>query len=358
VKAKPKVKKSGANAPVAQDHAIHDSIARSTKLAEMALNTNSFPTFASQAEVEAYSDKTGDAYFEICYHLEGKLNLSRQAIHDLYANAPTAKRPKMQTGLVREIVCPEGWPKHPKTLVATLVTCARFRREDTCNAYVVNEAMTAWDLEAQSDSSLGNFVFNPKTFDLPVAEVEKARHALLRLCDWIESRLHFGSHNAWYHAPDCFSDDPDKVHLANIGIGQRYLAKLSERDRLRWEGIHRRAAEKHQDDLKKWGTVGKVQHDPEPRTWTHPAVDALIIGLWPLVVRYNWTYSDLLKVLDRLLPAPPANEDRKYPLDSEASLKVHCRSICGLTKSRKGKSADKLPEGWIIAEKLFSGMGK
>jgi hypothetical protein len=104
--------------------------------------------------------------------------------------------------------------------------------------------------------------------------------------------------------------------------------------------------------------VGKVMHDPQPRTWTHPKVDALVVGLWPLVVRYNWTYSDLLKVLDRLLPAPPANEDRTYPLDSETSLKVHCRSICGLTKGKKGKSADQLPEGWPVAEKLFAGMGK
>ena len=110
--------------------------------------------------------------------------------------------------------------------------------------------------------------------------------------------------------------------------------------------------------MKKWGTVGKVQHDPEPRTWTHPDVDARIIGLWPLLVRHNWTYPDLLKVLDKLLPAPLANEDRKYPVDSEASLKVHCRSICGLTKSGKGKSAKELPQGWPIAEKLFLHTGK
>ncbi|MBI2929675.1 MAG: hypothetical protein HYY24_28775 [Verrucomicrobia bacterium] len=67
-----------------------------------------FPTFASLAEAEAYSDKTGDAYFEICYHLEGNLNVCLKAMHDLYANAPPAKRPRMQTGLVREIVCPKG----------------------------------------------------------------------------------------------------------------------------------------------------------------------------------------------------------------------------------------------------------
>ncbi len=318
-----------------------------------------FPTFASLQEAEACSDRIGDAYFEICYHLEGNLNLCIKALHDLYADAPPSKRPKMQTGVVREIICPEGWPKHPKTLVYTLVACARFRHEDTCHASTVNEAMTALVLEKKHDQTLREAAFDRRTFEpITSADAENARRDLLRLCDWIESRLHYGTHMAWYRAPDCFTDDPDKVHLANIGIAQRHLATFSERDRKRWEGIHERAAAKHQADLKMWGTVGKVQHDPEPRTWTHPQVDAIVIGVWPLMVRFNWTYSDLLKVLDRLLPGPPDNEDRKYPLDSEASLKVHCRSICGLTKSKRGKSAGKMPEGWPIAENLFRRTGK
>ncbi len=303
-----------------------------------------FPTFATLAEAEAYSDKIADAYFEICYHLEGNLNLCIKAMHDLYAGAPSTKRPKMQTGLVRGIICPDGWPKHPATLVATLITCSRFRHEDTCHALTVNEAMTALGLEKEHDGTLQSLAFDRRTFEpATAADAENARGDLLRLCDWIESRFHYGTQSAWYGAPDCFCDDPEKVHLANIGIAQRHPAQFSERDRKCWEGIHERAAAKHQSDLKAWGTVGKMQHDPEPRTWTHPVVDACIIGMWPLVVHYNWTHTDLLKVLDRLLPAPPLNEDRKYPLDSEASLKVHCRSVCGLTKSKKGKSAARCP---------------
>jgi len=76
-----------------------------------ALGAEPFPTFGSLAEAEAYSDKVGDHYFEICYHLEGHLNVCLMTIHDLYANAPAAKpKPKMQTGLVRKTVCLEGWP--------------------------------------------------------------------------------------------------------------------------------------------------------------------------------------------------------------------------------------------------------
>jgi len=318
-----------------------------------------FPIFSSLAEAEIYSDKKDDAYFEICYHLEGDLNVSGKAIHDLYANAPSTKRSRMQTGLVREIICPEGWPKHPKTLVCTLIACARFRHEDTCHAYTVKEAMAALVMEKKHDESLRDAAFDSRTFEpITPADAKNARRDLLRLCDWIESRLHYGTHTAWYRAPDCFSDDPDKTHLANIGIAQRHLAKFPERDRKRWEGIHERAAAKHQANLRKWGTVGKVQHDPDPRTWTHPDVDARIIGLWPLVVRYNWTYADLLKVLEQLLPPPSDDGDRPYPLNSVESLKVHCRTICGLTKSSKGRSAAGFPEGWQIAERLFASTGK
>jgi hypothetical protein len=219
--------------------------------------------------------------------------------------------------------------------------------------------MAAFVLEKEHDGTLPDSAFDSRTFEpLTPVDAENARRDLSRLCDWIESRLHYGTHTLWYGAPDCFSDDPDKVHLANIGIAQRHLVKFSERDRKRWEGIHGRAAEKHQANMKAWGTVGKVQHDPKPRTWTHPDVDARIIGLWPLVVRYNWTYPDLLKVLERLLPPPSDGSDPRYPLDSVESLKVHCRLICGLTKPGKGKSAKRFPEGWKIAEQLFPRTGK
>ena len=265
----------------------------------------------------------------------------------------------MQTGLVREELCPEGWPKHPKTLVCTLVTCSRYRHEETCHAYMVNEAMAALVAEKEHEGTLHDSAFHAKTFEpWAPADAEKARADLLRLCDWMESRLHFGTHRMWYEAPDCFSDDPKKAHLANLGITQRHLAKFPERDRKRWEGMHERAAAKHQADLKTWGMVGKVQHDPDPRTWTHPDTDARIIGLWPLVTRYNWTYPDFLKVLEHLLPPPHGSGDRRYPLDSAESLKVHCRTICGLTKPSKGKSSKGLPVGWEIAERLFPRTGK
>jgi hypothetical protein len=317
------------------------------------------PIFGSQAEAEAYTNKTGDAYFELCYHLEGRLNRCASAVHDLYAHAAPNQRPKMQTGIVREIVCPAGWPKHPQTLMAFLLTCGRFRHEETCHAHTVNEAMTALDLEKKHAGTLGNIPFDLKTFEpCTPADLANARCDLLRLCDWLESRFHYGTHCAWYRAPLSFSSDPDQSHLAHIGVAQRHLAEFSARDRKRWEGMHQRAAMEHHGDMKTWGTVGKMQHDPEPRTWTHPVVDSLIISLWPLVARHNWTYADLLKVLEKFLPPNSGGGDPCYPVDSVESLKVHCRSICGLTKTGKGKTSAGLPEGWQIAAQLLSLKGK
>ena len=342
-----------------EDRSAKDADSETMRASKNPPDETPFPIFASLAEAEAYSEKTGDAYFEICYYLEGNLNLCISAMHDLYAEASHTKRPKMQTGLVREIICPEGWPKHPKTLICTLAACARFRDEDTCHALTVNEAMTASALEKEHDPTILDWAFDSQTFEpITPADGEKARVDLLRLCDWIESRLHDGIHAASYRTPDCFTGDPDITHLANIGAAQRHLRKLSERDRKRWAGIHERAATDHGDNLKLWGMVGKVQHDPKPRTWTHPAVDTRIINLWPLVVRHNWTYSDLLKVLEKIMPLPLNGDDFQYPLDSVESLKVHCRTICGLTKSGKGRSADGLPEGWKIADWLFGPTGK
>ena len=149
----------------------------------------------------------------------------------------------MQTGLVRENLCPEGWPRRPATLVRFLVAASRFAREDTCQAFTVKKAMTALLVENDIAPAIADAAWNPATLDpLSPADAEHTRAALLRLCDWIESRLHVSVHSAWYNAPDCFDPDPRKSHLANIGIAQRHIASFSERDRERWEDIHTRAA--------------------------------------------------------------------------------------------------------------------
>jgi hypothetical protein len=304
-----------------------------------------FPIFSSREEAEAYSDQAGDSYYEICYFLEGQLNLSLMTMQEAYAQKPGGRR-AMQSGVVRKMICREEFRVESRQLV--LVCLGRYAEEETCHAYTVRQALTAWKLEQG---------FEKGAFDLSKPDAARTDMMLNRVCDWLESRMHFLTHQGWYECPAAFSPDADISHLSNLGATERYLANLSPRDKERFLGLLDRAAQKF-DGNKVWTQVGKAMYDPEPRTWTHPQVDAIVISVWPLVLRYNWTYPDLLKVLDSLLPPPSPTEDRKYPLDSEASLKVHCRSVCGLTKTRKGKSASGMPEGWGIVAQMFKAKGK
>jgi hypothetical protein len=309
-----------------------------------------FPIFASQEEAEAYSNRTGDAYFQICYWLEGRLNLCEQEMHEIYVNQPPAKR-RLQTGRLRQMICREELGM--ATLPAILKCCRRYATEETCHAHTVRDACTLleWELHFRA---LPYDLENP---DRNPPDAKQTSLVLGRLCDWLESRIHEMTHRASYLCPDMFSPNADIAHLASLGFVQRKLAKLPARDKERFHGLLDRGAEKY-EGTKLWPRVGKAMHDPQPGKWRHPKVDEIVISLWPLVLRHNWTYADLLKVLDRLLPAASHNEDREYPLDCEDSLKMHCRSTCGLTKNKKGKSAEGMPEGWPIAEKLFAGRGK
>jgi len=303
-----------------------------------------FPIFASREEAEAYSDKMGDAYYEICYWLEGRLNLCGMAMRETYGRAAGAAR-AIQRGFVRQMIMQEQF--RAETFAAVLCCLFDYAKEETAHAYSVREALVPLEVE---------LAFQNVPFDPANPEPAQTNLVLGRLCDWLESRLHYLTHRGWYACPDSFLPDADLSHLSNLGFLERHLANLSARDQERFHGLLARGAKEFAGN-KVWTQVGKVMHDPQPRTWTHPKVDAIIISVWPLVDRYNWTYSDLLKILDTLLPAPP-NEDRKYPLDDESSLKVHCRTVCHLSKSKKGKSADGMPDGWPIVERLFKPTGK
>ena len=83
------------------------------------------------------------------------------------------------------------------------------------------------------------------------------------------------------------------------------------------------------------------------------SVDALVIALWPLVTRHNWTYCDLLNVMRPALGRPDV-----YPCDREQSLATHCVNALGLRKDGKGKTAkDGRPVGWEVAGKIIRAKG-
>jgi hypothetical protein len=114
-----------------------------------------------------------------------------------------------------------------------------------------------------------------------------------------------------------------------------------------WEWHHREAAERFKDSPK-WETIGKLAVAP---LRSPPAdVDEVLIILWPLVKRHNWTYLDLMAVGRQVLPQP-----HHYPLEREQDLAAYCSNVLGLRKhgARAGKSSPGgKPKGYEVALRI------
>ena len=88
--------------------------------------------------------------------------------------------------------------------------------------------------------------------------------------------------------------------------------------------------------------------------WLYPDVDSLVISLWPLVTRYDWTYRDLLNVIRHGLKRPDA-----YPCDTEQAFATYCENVLGLRKTGQGASAkDGRPKGIEIALQIYPGLSQ
>jgi len=86
------------------------------------------------------------------------------------------------------------------------------------------------------------------------------------------------------------------------------------------------------------------------RRHEYPQLDQLLILLWPLLKKHNWTYRDLLNVTQMIVPRP-----FKYPHEREQDLAAYCPNVLGLRKDGKGKSAKNgRPAGYEIALRLCS----
>jgi len=116
-----------------------------------------------------------------------------------------------------------------------------------------------------------------------------------------------------------------------------------------WEWHHSEAAERFKDSPK-WPTLGKIMAAPLREDNRPAGVDEIVICLWPLVKRHNWTYRDLMTVVRKVLPTP-----HRYPLEREQDLAAYCPNVLGLRKppGQPGKSSrDGCPPGSEVALKL------
>ncbi len=296
---------------------------------------SALPIFDSQKEANAYTKQMGDRYFALTHFLEHILEDCEQEMANGYAHLPSGKL-KMQLGIMRR----ELFDKEDEEEWCSLLwrTLARYSYEDTSTAVdVVRFALLGMGLEWKHKGLLSK--------DKPV----DYKAMLGSLCDWIESRIHLFVHTQFHEFPQMFSGRADDWRLARLWMSALISPDLSKRDS---EQLVRALRKILDTNSKRFLYIWKAMYDRERRRWRHPDVDVAVISIWPLVQHYNWTYEDLLKVLDKLLPIPAA--DNKYPRDCADSLKVHCRTILGLTKTGRGKSVSvgKMPEAWEIALEL------
>src|SRR5439155_1192960 len=125
------------------------------------------------------------------------------------------------------------------------------------------------------------------------------------------------------------------------------ITKLSPHAKAYWQWHFLGIAERFKDSPK-WLTLGKAMSAESDRLWPYREVDGLVITLWPLVKKHNWTYRDMLNVIRPTLKRPKA-----YPCEREQDFATYCTNVLGLRKTRKGVSAkDGRPVGWVVARRL------
>jgi hypothetical protein len=88
-------------------------------------------------------------------------------------------------------------------------------------------------------------------------------------------------------------------------------------------------------------------YSEKTRYQPYPQLDELLIWLWPLLKKHNWTYRDLLNVVRGI------TSRTTYPCNTEKKLATYCINVLGLRKQRAGKtSRNGKPDGFEVALRL------
>lgn len=295
-----------------------------------------FPLFKSFEDAVAHCEKTGDNYYLTAFMIELWLGDLITVNVSKYADTHPTKR-EMQTGeafrheVFRKLFADCKDPTELHHFISSLV---RFAGEDDTFAHIITRTYGLFGTE-----NTVNPVVDLRAIRPGPDAAELMRAYIRRFCDWLDCLLHHNAHSMYYLAPGSFFPGDDEArHLFSLGMSEKVMPELSEYDQSFWRWNHESALERlTRPD--KWGTflAAGVKNEGR-RHQTHPDVDDCVIGLWPLVKRFNWSYNELIAVLERALPEAA---DR-YPCDTYANLRKHCSQCLGL---RKGTGGQRGPAG-------------
>lgn len=316
----------------------------------------SLPFFKTIDEALAFSRLTGDSYYLTAYLLEvwaGELVIETV---NKYAERKINER-NVQTGEAfrHEIfynlfnVCEDKME-----LAQFWSHFYRFAQEENTIAEGFRYALLLFAIENEIDP-----VPRPQV-DSSIADL---RQYTSRFCDWYECHLHGMVHTLYYNAPGAVtSPDEESRYLFALGLSQSDMPNFHdyEREFFLWT---LETASKELTSPDKWKFVGQGFVNAEQRIQTHPKIDEAVIAFWPLVRRYNWSYGELLNVLEAIIPEYRG----RYPCDSYQSIQKHCSLTIGLKKGKndrrgaagtqnrrqRGKGSS-LPKGYQIAKAMLA----
>jgi hypothetical protein len=304
------------------------------------------PLMKTLADATALCEQEKDGFYLTAFAAQCWLGqLVVQAAAE-YAEKKNPKDRSLQSGLAWQGFLKLFPQPEDKDFPAILSHVFRFAEYEDPLAAMLRHAL--YPLSVEHDCT-GDY-FGPKTMNVardPKAGPQLARRSLIRWCDWLDALIHFQTHQHWHMAPTCFDPDPDKRELAALGANQRHWVHLDDSAKAWWQWHFSEAAERFKDSPK-WPTLGRAMSADADRLWQYADVDALVIGLWPLVKQNNWTYRDLLNVI-----RPGINRPEAYPCAAEQEFAAYCTNILGLRKTTKGVTAkDGQPAGLEIAKQL------
>jgi hypothetical protein len=192
----------------------------------------------------------------------------------------------------------------------------------------------------------------PPPWRLPPAKgISLIRSTIIRLCDWLDSYIHFWTLQQWHLSPQCFDPDPQKREWAMLAINNRHFATMSQRSQAHFLN-HMSDAIDEAKNSSKWSQfIAASKAQPcEEMPWPTLSLDVRIIKLWPLLKRHGWSASELLFALRDLL-----NPADLKPSPDAPGLAHYCSHNLGLRQKglqsirNRGKN---LP-GLQIARQLF-----
>jgi hypothetical protein len=152
------------------------------------------------------------------------------------------------------------------------------------------------------------------------------RSTTMRLCDWLDALLHFHALQEWHLMPDCFDPDPQKRELAYLAINRQNFDSMSERSQVHWL-THMADTALELKKSPKWEVYRQraAAPAPRPRPWPTERLDQVLVRLWPVLKRYDWSSAHLLCVLRRILKSAELG-----PCIDESALIAYCANDLSL----------------------------